>query len=386
MSALRISSAQPLQPLDFDLDPGSGPAGDPADAVLRILRFAAKLGASDIHLRAGTAPMVRLDGEIRHLKHARLTVEFIDLAITALAASAGVGPDALQGMQTDFSCIVDQAGRFRAHMYRQAGTTAVVLRRIQDPIPDFATLRLPPVVKRIAMADRGLVFVVGATGNGKSTTVASMLEYINQNATKHIVTFEDPQEFVFRDAYSTFSQREVGRDVASFEAGLQGVLREDPDVIFIGELRTVQSLEIALSAAESGRLVVSTCHSPDSSRTIARIVNMYPVDQRDSVRNRLADALVGVIAQRLLPRLHSRARVLVSEVLTSSPTVRDCIREVALFRGLNAALSAGTHEHGSHSMDQMLISMVRDGVIALEVAQAAATQPNELLRSVKAVR
>ncbi len=384
MSVARASVAQPLQPpIECELEPAGPTSRDPGEMVLRILRFASKLGASDVHLRANCAPMVRLDGEIRHLKFPLLTDEFVDGAVMALAASSGVSADKLSAMQTDFSCIVDAAGRFRAHMYRQAGTTAMVLRRIQDPIPDFASLRLPPVVKRIAMAERGLVFVVGATGNGKSTTVASMLEFINQHATKHIVTFEDPQEFVFRNQYSSFSQREVGRDIDSFERGLAGALREDPDVLFIGEIRALPSLEMALSAAESGRLVISTCHAADASRAVAHLINMYPVDHRDSARNRLADVLVSIIAQRLIPRKNSRSRVLCSEVLMSSSTVRDCIRDPALFRGLSAALAAGTHEHASHTFDQMLLSMARDGVITVEAAQAAATQPGELLRNLK---
>jgi twitching motility protein PilT len=289
-------------------------------------------------------------------------------------------------MQVDFSCVLPDSGRFRAHLYRQSGTHAMVLRRIQDPIPDFAALRLPAVLKRIAQADRGLVLVVGATGNGKSTTIAAMLDFINQTASKHVVTCEDPAEFIFRDKLSTFSQREVGRDVDSFEQGLHGALREDPDVLFIGEVRTTEALETALNAAESGRLVISTSHAQDAARTVQRLINMYPLDFRESARGRIADVLVAIIAQRLVQRKNARQRILCTEVMTNSPTVKDCIRDPTRFRGLNAAIEAGTHEYGSHTFDQMLLAMVRDQLITPETAQVAATNPSDLTRNLKVMR
>lgn len=359
---------------------------DPGEVIKRILRAATKLSASDVHLRANTPPIVRLDGDLRPLNHPPLSDAVIAAAARVLAETAGVAAEKLRGMQYDFSCLLPDAGRFRAHAYRQSGSTALVLRRIQDPIPDFATLRLPAVVKRVAMAERGLALVVGATGNGKSTTIAAMLEFINQTASKHVVTCEDPVEFIFRDQMSTFSQREVGRDVDSFEQGLHGSLREDPDVLFIGEIRTFEALETALNAAESGRLVISTSHAQDAGRTVQRLINLYPVDFREAARGRIADVIVAIIAQRLVQRKNSRSRVLCTEVLTGSPTVKDCIRDPTRFRGLNAAIEAGTHEYGSHTFDQMLIAMTRDGIIAPETAQAAATNPSDLMRNLKLTR
>jgi twitching motility protein PilT len=361
-------------------------AGNPGEMILRIMRAANKLGASDLHLRALAPPIVRLEGELRPLNHPPLTESDVLNAARALAEGAGVPPEKLKAMQVDFSCVLPGAGRFRAHMYRQSGSTALVMRRIQDPIPDFASLRLPAVLKRIAMAERGLVLVVGATGNGKSTTIAAMLEYINATVSKHVVTCEDPAEYIFRDQLSTFSQREVGRDVDSFEQGLHGALREDPDVLFIGEIRTTEAMEIALNAAESGRLVISTSHAQDSARTIQRLINLYPADFRESARGRLADVIVAIVAQRLVQRKNARTRVLCTEVLTGSPTVKECIRDPARFRGLNAAIEAGLHEYGSHTFDQMLIAMVRDGLIAPETAQTAATNPSDLMRNLKVTR
>jgi len=373
------------EPIELDSE-SSLSVGDPGEAIMRIMRAAAKLGASDVHLRALAPPIVRLEGELRPLNHPPLTDAVVQSAARALAEGAGVPPEKMKLMQLDFSCVLAGAGRFRAHMYRQSGSMALVMRRIQDPIPDFATLRLPAVLKRIAMAERGLVLVVGATGNGKSTTIAAMLQFINQTVSKHIVTCEDPAEFIFTDQLSTFSQREVGRDVDSFEMGLHGALREDPDVLFIGEIRTTEAMEIALNAAESGRLVISTSHAQDSARTIQRMINLYPIDFRESARGRLADVIVSIVAQRLVQRKSSRSRVLCTEVLTGSPTVKECIRDPARFRGLNAAIEAGLHEYGSHTFDQMLIAMVRDGLIAPETATAAATNPSDLMRNLKVTR
>jgi twitching motility protein PilT len=377
----RPSLAEAKTPVELDND-----SADNGELVLRILRAANTLAASDVHLRSGAPPLVRLDGDLRPLKHAPLNDHQVERAVSTLAGSAGVPPEKLTGMQADFSFKLPDGSRFRGHMYRQAGTPALVLRRIQSPIPDFASLRLPPIVKRVALADRGLVLVVGATGNGKSTTIASMMEFVNQNACKHIVTLEDPVEYVFQDHLSSFSQREVGRDVLSYDQGLLGVLREDPDIVFLGEIRTPEALEVAMNAAESGRLVLSTTHSQDTARTIARLVNMVPNDFRESLRSRLADVIVGIVAQRLIARKNSKSRILCTEVLTASPTVRDCIRDQTRFRGLTAALEAGTNEYGSHSFDQMLVAMVRDGLITPETAQASATNPADLVRNLKIMR
>lgn len=373
-------------PIELEAEAGGAGVGNPGEAVMRILRAAEKLQASDVHMRVGTPPIVRLEGELRPLNHPPLDAVTVVGAARALAERAGVPQEKLREKQLDFSCVLPGAGRFRAHLYHQSGGPALVLRRIQDPIPDFASLRLPAALKRIALAERGLVLVVGATGNGKSTTIAAMLEFINTSVSKHIVTCEDPAEFIFQDKLSTFSQREVGRDVDSFEQGLHGALREDPDVLFIGEIRSTESLETALNAAESGRLVISTSHAQDASRTVQRLINLYPVDFREAARSRIADVIVAIVAQRLVQRKNARARVLCTEVMTGSPTVKECIRDPARFRGLNAAIEAGLHEYGSHTFDQMLVAMVRDGLVAPETATSAATNPSDLIRNLKVTR
>jgi twitching motility protein PilT len=376
----------PAPALELDDEAALLDVQDPGHRALLLLRSAMKLGASDVHLRVKAPPFVRLEGELRPLQYPDLTAEFVQAASEVLAFSAGVSPDKLQRSQLDFSCVLASTGRVRAHLYRQAGSPALVLRRVPDPIPDFATLRLPPVVKRIAQLSSGLVLISGATGNGKSSTIAAILEFINQTVRSHVVTIEDPIEFIFKNQVGSFSQREIGRDVDSYEKGLEGALREDPDVIFVGELRSFEALDLALNAVESGRLVLSTCPAQDVQRAVSRLLNMAPADYRDSLRSRLADALVGIIAQRLVQRKGARTRVLCTEIMTNSPTVRDCIRDPARLRGLTAALEAGAHEFGTHSFDQTLVAMARDGLISAETAQAVATSPSDVMRLLKSSR
>lgn len=356
------------------------------EVAIRILRGALAAKASDIHLRVGVQPRVRIQGQLCPLDHPPIGAEVVDACVSALAGIAQVPVERLQRLQHDFSCYVPEVGRFRVHAYRAGGQPAVTLRCIAAKIPDFATLRLPPVVKRIASAERGLILVTGATGNGKSTTIAAMLQYVNERLPRHVVTLEDPIEYIFDDNVASFSQREVGRDVQTFQSGLEGVLREDPDVVFIGEIRNIDEFEIALNAAESGRLVISTLHSSDVERAISRMVSLYKPEYRDSARSRIADVIQGIVAQRLIPKNGASEHTLLTEVLTRSPTVLDCIREPSKVRGLRAALEAGTSEYGCHCFDQVLRSMVKDKIISMETALANAYSSNDFTRSMKLMR
>jgi twitching motility protein PilT len=351
------------------------------EAALRILRGAVAAKATDVHLKANCVPRVRIRTQVVPLEHPPLTAELVLTLLQSLAGIAGVDPARWQGKQIDYSCEVPDLGRFRVHAYRQSGAWAGVLRYVRKSIPELGQLRLPAVVKRIAQAERGLILVTGATGNGKSTTIASLLDHINQKLPKHIVTIEDPIEYVFSDNIASFSQREVGRDVDSMQQGLEGALREDPDVLFVGETRTLTELEVALNAAESGRLVITTFHASDVERAIARVISMFPNDRQDQARNRLADILVAVVAQKLIPQKGGTDLILVTEVLTRSPTVVDCIRDPARQRAITAALEKGTNEYGSHSFDQILTSLVRDGVVAMETAKAHVHSANDFVRA-----
>lgn len=362
------------------------PRSQALDTVFRILRGAVAAKASDIHLKALQQPRVRIHGQICPLDHPALSEETVQTAVGALATMARVSSDRLAGKQVDFSCQVPDVGRFRVHAYRQSSTVAAALRHIPSKIPEFSDLRLPPVVKRIAATERGLVLVTGATGNGKSTTIAAILDYINQKFPRHVVTVEDPIEYVFADNVATFSQREVGRDVDSFQQGLDGVLREDPDVLFVGEIRSQREFEVALNAAESGRLVISTFHSSDVERAISRMVHFYPGEYRDAIRHRVSDVLSGVISQRLIPLNQATEKILATEVMTRSPTVVECIRDAGRARGLTAALEAGINEYGSHSFDQTLSAMVKEKLISMDTAKANARSASDFMRGLKLMR
>src|SRR5215510_13369647 len=304
------------------------------EAALRILRGAVAAKATDVHVKAGAPPRVRIRSQAVPLEHPPLSAEFVHTMIQGLAAYAGVAANRMAEKQYDFSCEVPELGRFRVHAYKQLGSMAATLRFIKKNVPDFSALRLPAVVKRIAQLERGLILVTGATGNGKSTTIASLLDYINQKLPKHIVTLEDPIEYVFQDNIGSFSQREIGRDVDSMQSGLEGALREDPDVLMVGETRTLAEFEVVLNAAESGRLVITTFHSSDAERTISRMVNMYPPHHQDQARNRIADVVSAIISQKLVPTKGGGELMLVTEILMRSPTVVDCIRDPARLKAM----------------------------------------------------
>ena len=366
-------------------DPGFQSSSQALDVLMRILRGAVAAKASDLHLRVGIAPRVRIQGQLLPLEHPPLAEGTIESALTSLASVARIDTSRLQRKQTDFSCEVPEAGRFRVHTYRQAGTLAAALRFIASPIPDLASLRLPPVVKRIAQLERGIIVVSGATGNGKSTTIASLLEHMNQKLPRHIVTLEEPIEYIFQDKVASFSQREIGRDVESMQQGLEGVLREDPDVLFVGECRSLAEFDVVLNAAESGRVVVTTFHSADAERAIARMIGMYPTENQEQARNRLADALGAIICQKLItPRKGNL--MLVTEVMTRAPTVIECIRDATRLRGLTAAIEKSSHEHGCHSFDQVLLGLVREGIVSVDTAKAHVHSANDFVRALNLTR
>jgi twitching motility protein PilT len=351
------------------------------EAALRILRGAVAAKASDVHVKANAPPHVRIRNQVVPLEHPPLSAEFVNTMVQALATFAGVQPHRMAEKQYDFSCEIPDLGRFRVHAYKQLGSLAATLRFIRKQVPDFNSLRLPPVIKRIAALERGLILVTGATGNGKSTTIASILDFINQKLPKHIVTLEDPIEFVFADNIGSFSQREIGRDVDTMQQGLEGMLREDPDVLMVGETRSLEEFEIVMNAAESGRLVLTTFHSSDAERSVSRMINMYPPHHQDQARSRIADTLSAVISQKLIPTKGGGDLMLITEILTRSPTVVDCIRDPARLRALTAALEKGTNEYGSHSFDQILMTLVRDGIVSLDTAKAHVHSANDFVRT-----
>lgn len=361
-----------------------GAAAKPAldeNSVRRILTAAVKNRASDVHVRAGQPPMLRIDGQLVPLNMGALTHQDAEVFVAYLA-NAGRVPEAIKLKQADFAILAPGLCRFRCHLYRQLGSAAAVIRVVPLEIPGFAELNLPDMLAGIVAAERGLILVTGATGNGKTTTIASMLAYAAKHARKHILTIEDPVEFIIPPGESTVSQREVGRDAESYTDALEAALREDPDIMFVGEMRDRRTVEVALQAAESGHLVMSTIHTSDSARTVERIAAFFETqDEQMSARLRFAEHFHAVVSQRLLPRAGGQGRVLASEVMLASSTIREQIRDVQKSKTLWQTLERSNNE-GMRTFDQHLKQMMQQGLITMDTAQAHATRVSDFIRDV----
>lgn len=346
----------------------------------KLLISASQRGASDIHLQVGCQPMLRVNGELLEVKYHPLTPDETEQIVREiLSQSFGVARTG-DLSELDISYGIEGQGRFRANIFRQRGSFAIILRVIPIQIQTIAELNLPPVLEQIANLRRGLVLVTGATGNGKSTTLAAILEYINQNRRTHILTIEDPIEFLFKNKLSAVSQREVGSDTPTFSKALSSAMRQDPDVILIGEMRDQDTVETALKAAETGHLVLSSLHTLDAVRTVQRLIGFYPAEQEQSVRGRLADCLMAVVSLRLLPRKDVHGRVPAVEVMRVTRTLQECIRDGAKTADIPDHIQKGGEMYGMQTFDAHLIQLVRDGKIELENAKMAATNPADLER------
>jgi twitching motility protein PilT len=274
-------------------------------------------------------------------------------------------------------------GRFRVNILRQRGTLMIVMRVIPIEIPTFEQLELPMVLARLAMNERGLVLVTGVTGSGKSTSLAAMIGYLNMNRRRHIITLENPIEFLHRDNQCSITQREIGTDTVSFDTGLRAALREDPDVILIGEMRDTTTIDTALKAVETGHLVLSTLHTQNAVQTISRVVAVFPPHEQAMVRVRLAETLVGVVSQRLLPRLDRAGRIAAVEVMVVTAAIRDCILDPERSGEMYELMEDGRVQYGSQSFDQHLMELVSREQVAFDVAKAAANNPSDFELKVK---
>ncbi len=348
-----------------------------------VLASAVQNRASDIHLKSGKPPIFRIDGVLRELELPALDQTAVTRDLSALCAASGLGGLPSNLFQIDFSYHLPGTGRYRCHLFRQRGSWAGMLRVIPEDTPSFEDLRLPAVVKTINDLDRGIVLVTGATGMGKSTTSASILAEISRTRSVHILTIEDPIEFIIPEIRASVSQRNVGLDVASYEDALHAAFREDPDILFIDELRTERSVDIALHAGESGHLCISTIHTADLQSTVTRIGAMVPDDYRRNVFGRLAESLRVVISQRLIPMAGRPGRILAAEVMVATPSLREAIRDPAKHKNLPAIITR--EGNGSHcqSFDQHLLVLVRNKLITVDTATAAASSPSDLVRSLR---
>jgi twitching motility protein PilT len=279
--------------------------------------------------------------------------------------------------ELDFSFALSGVGRFRVNAFRQRGSLALVIRVIPNRIPDWKELQLPPVLPKLAEEKRGLILVTGTTGSGKSTTLAAMINQINHSRTAHVVTIEDPIEFLFLNKKSSIVQREVGVDTDNFANALRAVLRQDPDVIMIGEMRDTETIDIALKAAETGHLVISTAHTTDTPKTVQRLLSVFSPSEQTLMRMRLAESLRAVVSQRLLPRLDGKGVVPAVEVMVATRAVQECIRDESRTQELGELVAKGRH-YGMQSFDQHLLELLQQGAISKDVALSAATSPADL--------
>lgn len=330
-------------------------------------------GASDIHIKADDVVRARIDGRLVVLTKQALTAEQTRaIALHFMASDAErVSIDSL--MDHDCSWYTPEVGRFRVNIMRQRAAHSIVMRVIPEQVPTVESLRLPSVLKRIAHTERGMVLVTGVTGSGKSSTMAAVVNEINASYEKHILTLENPIEFIHRDQKSSVTQREVGIDTESFRIGLRAALRQDPDVILIGEMRDAETIDTAMKAAETGHLLISTLHTPDTQSTIHRIVAMFPPDEQRVVRTRLAESLHAVVSQRLLPRKSGKGRAVAAEVMIVTSTIRDIIADGNIAE-IREYIADGA-QYGMQTFDQHLAELVNQDEIDFEVAKGAATNP-----------
>jgi twitching motility protein PilT len=368
---------------------GSGPAVTAAPAAApynykTVLQKMVQDNASDLHLKVGRPPTMRVDGDLKQLELPPLKPE--DLR--------SVGDQILPPKQrrefetekeADFAIGVPGIGRFRVNMYQQRGSIAYAFRAIAFQAMTIKELNLPPVLEEIAMKPRGLVLVTGITGSGKSTALASMVQFINENRRANIITIEDPIEFLHRDINCNINQREVGTDTGSFAQALRRVLRQDPDIILIGEIRDLETLEIALKAADTGHLVFSTLHTTDATQTINRVMSFYPPHEQADVRFTLSSALQAIVSLRLAPRSDRGGRIPACEVLINTAAVRDNIRDLNNSLNIPALIRDGTVQYGMQSFDQSLMNWYSKGVISYESALFYATSPSEFALKVQGV-
>lgn len=342
-----------------------------------LLERAAVSRASDVHLTAGAVPLMRVDGDLVPIPGypEPLPPAWVEGAAFSVM-SVGQRQEFDDRQETDLALATRSLGRFRVNVFQQLGAMAIALRFIPDRVFSLAELGAPAIARDLALKPRGLVLLTGPTGSGKSTTLTAMVDIINQLLPAHVITIEDPVEFRHESKRSLVHQREVGSDTASFAEALRRVLRQDPDVILIGELRDPESIKTALSAAETGHLVLSTLHTQGAAKSVNRIVDVFPADQQSQIRTQLGDTLQGVISQTLIPLAQTNGRTIATEVLINTPAVANMIREGQVAQ-LYSAMQAGSHA-GMHTLDQDLKRLVQEGLVSQQAAKAYAVDPKSL--------
>jgi len=349
---------------------------DPKEDLLFLIRAFLKYNASDMHLRANRPPLYRITGRILPASMPSLTSAQIEQILNPYI------PDALRKTletkrQIDFSFEVEDLGRFRCNVFYATNRISCAVRRIPFEVPGIEELRVPPVLKELVVKPRGLLLVTGSTGSGKSTTMASLVQYLNENQRLHIVTIEDPIEYVFKDQKCVVTQRELGADFPSMHEALASCMRQDPDVIVVGEMRDYATIQTAITAAETGHLVISTLHTNDAKSALDRILDMFPSDHKNQIRVQLASSLIGIVSQQLLVRGDGKGRVLASEVLVKSPSVEHAIR-THQFELIPDLMAKSEMYYKMHTMNMDLERLIRAGDVSIEEGISASSNPDDL--------
>ena len=351
--------------------------------ITELLRYTVEIGASDLHLKAGNVPYIRVDGQLRPTSFESLT------PVESQTFAAQLMPDHKMRefaatSEADFGYTLPGVGRFRVNAFRQRGNVGLAIRRVRAEVPTFEELLLPPVMKELADSSRGLVLLTGPTGTGKTTSIASVIGYINRTRRAHIVTIEDPIEVVHEDDLSIIQQREIGLDTESYGNALRHVIRQDPDVVFIGEIRDPESALSGIQAAETGHLVISTMHTIDATETINRLLDLFPPTQQREVRTSFAGALRGIVSQRLVPRADGKGRVPAVEVMISTGRIYERIIDPESTIEIRDVIAEGTY-YGMQTFDQALVKMVKDGLINEDDGRRASTTPHDFNLALRGV-
>jgi twitching motility protein PilT len=351
----------------------------------KILEEMIARGASDLHMKIGCRPTIRVDGHLLAIDEPPVTQKDLE-GIVEQVLTPEQRDEFARSREIDFAFGIAGFARFRSNFYYQRGTIALAIRHVPLGVPAFEDLNLPPMVEQLALRPRGLVLVTGTVGSGKSTTLAAMIDSINRRVARNVITIEDPIEFLHRDDKSLISQREIGLDTQTFMDALRHILRQDPDVILLGEIRDRETMSIALMAADTGHLVLSTLHTIDAAQTVNRIISFYPPHQHDEVRYLLANTLQAVISQRLIPRAEGKGRVPAVELLINTPTIQEYLLDSEKTMLIKSAIHEGVTQYGMQTFDQSLMKAYRDGLITLEDAIHASTSPTEFELRIRGIQ
>ena len=351
-----------------------------------LLKLVVERKASDLHLKVGSQPVIRIDGALQPMAELKRMMQEDTVSMAFSIMNARQKQRFKEELDLDIAYSVPGLGRFRCNIFQQRGAVGMVLRVIPARIKTVRELMLPKVLERIAAESRGMVLCTGTTGSGKSTTLAAMIDWVNSNRPEHIITIEDPIEFLHRDKKSIVNQREIDVDCRGFSQSLRAAMRQDPDVILVGEMRDFETIETAMHAAETGHLVFSTLHTLDATETINRIISVFPPHHQKQIRIQLAQVLKAVISLRLVPRADGMGRVPAAEVMVTTPYIRDCIETKEKTKYIREQIALGTSQYGMQTFDQSLYSLYKGGLITLDEALRRATNPDEFKLKVAGVQ